>query len=100
MATRGTSAAWSRTFTATCSRAACSCTRPRRKDSANGKLRLLYEAFPLAYIVERAGGAATDGRSRILDLKPTALHDRTPLVIGSRRRSTEVTALMSADPEL
>jgi fructose-1,6-bisphosphatase I len=73
---------------------------PATRKERDGKLRLLYEAFPLAYLVERAGGAATDGRGRILDRVPTALHDRTPLVIGSKELVDEVTALMSADPEL
>jgi fructose-1,6-bisphosphatase I len=50
----------------------------------NGKLRLLYEANPLAFLVEQAGGAATDGTTRILDLKPTELHQRCPLYIGSK----------------
>jgi fructose-1,6-bisphosphatase I len=49
-----------------------------------GKLRLLYEASPMAFIAEQAGGSATDGVNRILDLMPTDLHQRTPLVIGSR----------------
>jgi fructose-1,6-bisphosphatase I len=49
----------------------------------SGKLRLLYEASPLAAVVEAAGGKATDGRQRILDIQPTELHQRTPLVIGS-----------------
>ena len=50
----------------------------------NGKLRLMYENNPLAFIVENAGGAASDGRRRILDIKPTSLHQRVPLFIGSR----------------
>ena len=50
----------------------------------NGRLRLVYEASPLALIVEEAGGAATDGRTRILDLQPKALHQRVPLVFGDR----------------
>ncbi len=49
-----------------------------------GKLRVLYEAAPLAFIAEQAGGAASDGRRRILDLVPSGLHDRTPLCIGAR----------------
>ena len=49
-----------------------------------GKLRLLYEAAPLAYIAEAAGGAASDGQGRILDLVPTELHARTPLFIGNK----------------
>ena len=50
----------------------------------NGKLRLLYEANPLSMIVEQAGGAASDGHTRILDLQPTSLHQRVPLIVGSR----------------
>jgi fructose-1,6-bisphosphatase I len=53
--------------------------------SPQGKLRLLYEAAPLAFVVEQAGGAATDGMRDILDIKPTELHQRTPLIIGSKR---------------
>src|SRR5213594_164628 len=53
--------------------------------SPQGKLRLLYEAAPLALVVEQAGGAATDGQRNILDIKPTALHQRTPLIIGSKQ---------------
>lgn len=49
-----------------------------------GRLRLLYEANPMAMIVEQAGGRATDGHRRILDIAPTALHQRVPVVIGSR----------------
>ncbi len=50
----------------------------------NGKLRLLYEASPLAYIAEVAGGAATTGKQRILDITPEELHQRVPLFIGSK----------------
>jgi len=49
-----------------------------------GKLRLLYEAAPLAFIAEQAGGYASDGRQRILDIQPKSLHQRTPLYIGNR----------------
>ena len=49
----------------------------------NGKLRLMYEANPLAFICEQAGGRATNGRDRILDIQPLELHQRTPLYIGS-----------------
>jgi fructose-1,6-bisphosphatase I len=47
-----------------------------------GKLRLLYEASPLAMVIEQAGGKATNGKIRILDVQPTGLHERTPLIIG------------------
>ena len=57
---------------------------PRNARRPNGKLRLLYEANPLAFIVEQAGGAACDGSTRILDIQPTELHQRTPLYIGSK----------------
>ncbi len=56
---------------------------PADHKNKQGKLRLLYEAAPLALIAERAGGAASDGRRRILDIAPEGLHQRTPLVIGS-----------------
>jgi fructose-1,6-bisphosphatase I len=56
---------------------------PANKKTPKGKLRLLYEANPLAFIVEQAGGAASDGTQRILDVTPTELHQRTPLYIGS-----------------
>ena len=49
----------------------------------DGKLRLMYEANPMAFIVEQAGGRAVDGRRRILDVPPDTLHQRTPLYIGS-----------------
>jgi fructose-1,6-bisphosphatase I len=58
---------------------------PRDRKSPQGKLRLIYEANPMAFLFEQAGGAATDGVDRIMDIAPRALHDRTPLVLGSRR---------------
>ena len=57
---------------------------PPTKKAPNGKLRLLYEANPLGFIAEQAGGVASDGHGRILDKRPTSLHERTPLLIGSR----------------
>jgi fructose-1,6-bisphosphatase I len=57
---------------------------PGDSKNQNGKLRLMYENNPLAYIVENAGGAASDGRRRILDIRPTSLHQRVPLYIGSK----------------
>jgi fructose-1,6-bisphosphatase I len=56
---------------------------PADKKSPKGKLRLLYEANPLSFIVEQAGGAGSNGQQRILDLQPADLHQRTPLIIGS-----------------
>jgi len=57
---------------------------PGNRKSPQGKLRLMYEANPLALIAEQAGGAASTGRDRILEIQPTSLHQRTPLVIGNR----------------
>jgi fructose-1,6-bisphosphatase I len=57
---------------------------PSTLKSPNGKLRLLYECNPLAFIAEQAGGKASDGKNRIVDLQPTSLHQRVPLFIGSK----------------
>ncbi len=57
---------------------------PADKKSVSGKLRLLYEANPLAFIVEQAGGKASTGDKRILDIVPEKLHQRVPLIIGSK----------------
>ncbi|MCH8962707.1 MAG: efflux RND transporter permease subunit, partial [Bacteroidetes bacterium] len=57
---------------------------PADANAPRGKLRLLYEAAPLAFIAEQAGGAASDGVNPILDIEPSELHQRTPLLIGSR----------------
>jgi fructose-1,6-bisphosphatase I len=65
---------------------------PGTKKSPEGKLRLLYEANPLAFVAEQAGGTATDGRMRILEKEPKTMHERTPLIIGS---SDEVKRVLS-----
>jgi fructose-1,6-bisphosphatase I len=57
---------------------------PPDAKNQHGKLRLLYEANPMAFLFEQAGGMATTGEARILDLVPEALHQRTPLIIGSK----------------
>jgi len=51
----------------------------------------MYEANPMAMIVEEAGGAATTGRERILDIKPTKLHQRVPVMLGSKNEVERVT---------
>ncbi|HEY7899528.1 MAG TPA: class 1 fructose-bisphosphatase [Gemmatimonadaceae bacterium] len=72
---------------------------PANERNPRGKLRLLYEANPLAFIVEQAGGLASNGTIRILDVEPTELHQRTPLYIGSK--SDVITAdTMLAQPML
>jgi fructose-1,6-bisphosphatase I len=63
----------------------------------HGKLRLLCEAAPLAFIVEQAGGAATDGKQRILDIKATELHERVPLYIGCKADVAKATAMLQGD---
>ncbi len=65
---------------------------PADSKNTNGKLRLLYEASPLSFIAEAAGGAASNGTQRILDIEPTALHQRTPLFIGSSKSVAEAVA--------
>ncbi len=57
-----------------------------------GKLRLMYEANPMAMLVEQAGGAATTGRERILDVEPERLHQRVPVILGSKNEVDRVTA--------
>jgi len=61
-----------------------------------GKLRLLCEAAPLAFVVEQAGGAASDGKTRILDIKPERLHERVPLFIGSKKDVEKAEELLNS----
>jgi fructose-1,6-bisphosphatase I len=70
---------------------------PANRKNKRGKLRLLYEANPLAFIVEQAGGAATDGGERILDIQPSELHQRTPLFIGSKNDVEAARAMLSGE---
>ncbi|HEY2722342.1 MAG TPA: class 1 fructose-bisphosphatase [Chitinophagaceae bacterium] len=63
---------------------------PGTLDRPNGKLRLLYECNPFAFITEVAGGKAIDGKQRILDIQPTELHQRTPFFIGSKNMMEEL----------
>jgi len=67
---------------------------PGTTDKPKGKLRLLYECNPFAFIIEVAGGRATDGRQSILDIQPTELHQRTPFFIGSKDMMAELEACM------
>lgn len=66
---------------------------PPTKSQPGGKLRLLYEANPLAFIAEQAGGMATNGSQRILEIQPTGIHQRTPLLVGSRHEMEALTRL-------
>jgi fructose-1,6-bisphosphatase I/sedoheptulose-1,7-bisphosphatase len=58
--------------------------RDTKDPARHGRLRLLYEANPMAMIVEQAGGGASTGRERILDLQPLDLHQRVPVILGSK----------------
>jgi fructose-1,6-bisphosphatase I len=58
---------------------------PPTSDNPHGKLRLMYEANPIAFLIEQAGGKALAGRQRILDIQPESIHQRTPMVCGGRR---------------
>ena len=67
-----------------------------REPDKPGKLRLMYEANPMAFLVEQAGGAATDGQQRILDIKPEKLHQRVPVFLGSKNEVDLVTSYHKA----
>jgi fructose-1,6-bisphosphatase I len=63
----------------------------KREPGKPGKLRLMYEANPMAFLVEQAGGAATNGRERIMDIVPTRLHERVGVVLGSKNEVARLT---------
>ena len=67
---------------------------PGDDNSPRGKLRLLYEAAPLAFIVGQAGGKASDGEQPIMDIQPKELHERVPLFMGSPEDVDEVIAFI------
>jgi fructose-1,6-bisphosphatase I len=73
---------------------------PSNRKTPKGKLRLLYEANPLAFIVEQAGGAASNGTQRIQDVLPDELPQRTPLYIGSKSEVELATRILTGQPEL
>ncbi len=68
-----------------------------REPKKAGKLRLMYEANPMSWLIEQAGGAATNGRQRILDIQPSTLHERVSVILGSKN---EVERLTSYHPPL
>jgi fructose-1,6-bisphosphatase I len=70
--------------------------RDSREPSKPGKLRLMYEANPMSFLVEQAGGASTDGHQRILDIKPEGLHQRVAVYLGSKEEVERVTAYHKA----
>ncbi|MBV8618691.1 MAG: class 1 fructose-bisphosphatase [Curvibacter sp.] len=67
----------------------------KREPNKPGKLRLMYEANPMSWLVEQAGGAATNGRQRILDIQPGQLHERVSVILGSKNEVERVTSYHS-----
>lgn len=63
----------------------------KREPDKAGKLRLMYEANPMSWLIEQAGGAATNGKQRILDIQPTKLHERVSVILGSKNEVERVT---------
>jgi fructose-1,6-bisphosphatase I len=70
----------------------------KREPDKPGKLRLMYEANPMGWLVEQAGGAATNGKQRILDIQPTKLHERVSVILGSRNEVERVTSYHAQTP--
>jgi len=70
----------------------------QREPDKPGKLRLLYEANPMSFLVEQAGGLSTNGRQRILDITPGKLHERVSVVLGSRNEVERVTSYHLDEP--
>jgi len=70
----------------------------QREPDKPGKLRLMYEANPMAFIVEQAGGAATNGHQRIMDLQPGKLHERVSVMLGSKNEVERVTSYHTQAP--
>jgi fructose-1,6-bisphosphatase I len=66
---------------------------PASTDAPKGKLRLLYEGFPMAFLIEQAGGLATDGTKPILDIVPESIHQRSPIFLGSKEDVEDVLAM-------
>jgi fructose-1,6-bisphosphatase I len=71
--------------------------RDTREPDKPGKLRLMYEANPMAFLIEQAGGAATNGTQRIMEIQPTGLHERVAVFLGSRNEVERVTAYHRED---
>uniref|UniRef100_A0A1B6FUN3 Fructose-1,6-bisphosphatase isozyme 2 n=2 Tax=Cuerna arida TaxID=1464854 RepID=A0A1B6FUN3_9HEMI len=69
---------------------------PATKDSPQGKLRLLYEGIPMAYLTEQAGGLASEGTQRVLDVVPTKIHQRCPIFLGSKDDVSELLQLIGS----
>jgi fructose-1,6-bisphosphatase I len=64
----------------------------KREPNKPGKLRLMYEANPMAFLIEQAGGLATNGTQRIMDLQPAKLHERVSVILGSKNEVQRATS--------
>jgi len=73
--------------------------RDTKDPSKPGRLRLLYEANPIAFLIEQAGGAASTGRKRLLEVKPESLHQRIGFVFGSRSEVARIEAYHHEEPK-
>jgi len=69
---------------------------PTDSKSKSGKLRLMYEANPMSYIVEQAGGASSTGAQRILDIQPSGIHQRVPVMMGCKNEVDRIAAYHQA----
>lgn len=72
---------------------------PQTGAAPQGKLRLLYECNPIAFLAEQAGGKASTGTGRIMDIKPTSLHQRVPFIVGSKNMVEKVEEIIRENPE-
>jgi fructose-1,6-bisphosphatase I len=72
---------------------------PSTESHPQGKLRLLYECNPMAFLIEQAGGIASDGKNRVMELKPTELHQRVPFFVGSKTMVEKVEEFIAQNPD-
>lgn len=72
---------------------------PTSSKAPKGKLRLLYECNPMAFLAEQAGGSASDGYQRIMDINPTELHQRVPIFCGSKNMVAKAIEFMQRYPD-
>merc|ERR1712125_20712 len=72
---------------------------PGDAKNVNGKLRLLYEGAPMSFIMEQAGGLSTTGKKRVMEITPEVVHQRVPIVMGSKKDVEEVVAAYAAFDE-
>lgn len=71
---------------------------PASKEAKEGKIRLLYESIPMAYIIEKAGGASSNGKHSILKIEPTAIHQKSPVFLGHKEEIEAIEKLYEKYP--